>query len=121
MTRPGEAKEIAHREIKDRRSMRPCESRTFRCLPGGGAERRPARGAGAPSGRAATSDAAGRAEIAPAAPALYASTEVPDADEVTVAVRVRCDAPEHRTGGTGEDRCLGEIRERLGALGVPKR
>jgi hypothetical protein len=69
----------------------------------------------------ASGDAAGRAEIAPAAPALYASTEVPDADEVTVAVRVRCDAPEHRSGGTGEDRCLGEIRERLGALGVPKR
>jgi hypothetical protein len=69
----------------------------------------------------ASGAARGRAEIAPETPALYASTEVPGADEVTVSVRVRCEAPEHRSGGTGEDRCLGELRERLGALGVPKR
>jgi hypothetical protein len=65
--------------------------------------------------------AAGRAEIAPSARALYQSTEVPGADEVSIAVRVRCDLPEHRQGGDAEDRCLGELRERLGALGVPKR
>jgi hypothetical protein len=61
------------------------------------------------------------AEIAPASPALYQSTEVQGADEVSVAVRVRCDLPEHRGAGAAEDRCLGLIRERLHALGVPKR
>jgi hypothetical protein len=62
--------------------------------------------------------AAGRAEIAPSVPATYQSTEVPGADEVSVAVRVHCHAPEHRGS---EDRCLGELRERLDALGVPRR
>jgi hypothetical protein len=66
-------------------------------------------------------DAAGRAEIVPTtAPALYESTEVPDAQEAALTVRIRCEAPGHRAGG-GEDRCLGEIRDRLAALGVPRR
>lgn len=69
----------------------------------------------------AAGEAAPRAEIAPAAPALYASTEVPGADEVSIAVRVRCDAPDHRAGQAGEDPCLGELRQRLDALGVPRR
>lgn len=66
----------------------------------------------------ASGDAAGRAEIAPATPAVYQSTEVPGADEVAVAVRVHCHAPEHRGA---EDRCIGDLRQRLEALGVPRR
>jgi hypothetical protein len=69
----------------------------------------------------ATGDVAGRSEIAPSTRALYQSTEVHGADEVSVAVRVRCDRPDHRGAGATEDRCIGEIRERLSALGVPKR
>lgn len=69
----------------------------------------------------ASGAAAGRAEIAPASRALYQSTEVRGADEVSVAVRVRCDVPEHRGEGATEDRCLGDLRERLRELGVPKR
>lgn len=69
----------------------------------------------------ASGDAARRTEIVPTtAPALYASTEVPGADEVELTLRVRCDAPEHRAGG-GEDRCIGELRQRLEAVGVPRR
>jgi hypothetical protein len=66
-------------------------------------------------------DAASRTEIVPASPKLYQSTEVPDADEVELTLRVHCDSPDHRTRGEGEDRCLGEIRERLNAVGVPRR
>jgi hypothetical protein len=62
-----------------------------------------------------------RAEILPARPKLYASDDSPEADEVALTVRVRCDAPEHRQPGAGEDRCLGEVRERLAELGVPRR
>ena len=65
-------------------------------------------------------EAAGRTEVLPTIlPALYRSTEVPEADEVALTVRARCEAPEHRTGG--EDRCLAELRHRLEALGVPRR
>jgi hypothetical protein len=63
---------------------------------------------------------ADRTEILLGAPALYQSTEVPDADEVAVTVRVRCGAPEHRKA-EGDDPCLGGIRERLAASGVPRR
>ncbi len=66
----------------------------------------------------ASGDTAARAEIAPATPAVYQSTEVPGANEVSVAVRVHCHAPEHRGG---EDRCIGDLRQRLEALGVPRR
>lgn len=71
----------------------------------------------------ASGEGAPHAEIAPSVPALYGSTEVPGADEVSVAVRIRCDAPDHRAagGGGGEDRCLGELRHQLDALGVPRR
>lgn len=62
-----------------------------------------------------------RAEVVPTtAPALYASTEVPGADDVELTVRVRCGSPEHRADG-GEDRCIGDIRRRLDELGVPRR
>jgi hypothetical protein len=62
-----------------------------------------------------------RAEIVPTtAPPLYASTEVDDSEEAALTVRVRCGAPEHRAEG-GEDRCIGDIRQRLTALGVPRR
>jgi hypothetical protein len=66
-------------------------------------------------------DSASRTEIVPALPKLYQSTEVPDADEVALTVRVHCDSPDHRTHGEGEHRCLGELRERLNAVGVPQR
>ena len=69
----------------------------------------------------ASGDVAGRAEIVPQTPALYESTEVPDADEVALTVRVHCAAPDHRGGESGEDRCLGEVRRRLEAAGVPRR
>jgi hypothetical protein len=64
-------------------------------------------------------DEADRIEIAPASPALYASTEVPGADEVALAVRVRCDTPEQRRAS--DDRCVAELRERLREVGVPQR
>ena len=69
----------------------------------------------------ASGDVASRSEIVPAAPVLYVSTEVPDADEVALTVRVRCDAPDHRRPESGEERCLGEVRRRLEAAGVPRR
>jgi hypothetical protein len=59
--------------------------------------------------------------IAPVTPALYQSGEVPSADEVSLTMHVLCDSPEHRGAGTGERLCLEEIRERLGAVGVPRR
>jgi hypothetical protein len=66
-------------------------------------------------------DPAHRAEIVPPRAVLYQSDEAPDMDEVELTVRVHCDAPEHRRADAGEDRCLGVIRERLEALGVPRR
>ncbi|BDG05207.1 hypothetical protein [Anaeromyxobacter oryzae] len=69
----------------------------------------------------ASGDAASRAEIVPRPSALYQSTEVPGADEVAVAVRVRCDAAEHRREGVAEDPCLGGLRSRLDSLHVPRR
>lgn len=66
-------------------------------------------------------DTAERAEIAPPAPRVYQSTEVSGADEVELTVRVQCHAPQHRAAGKGEDPCLGELRERLHAIGVPQR
>jgi len=69
----------------------------------------------------ASGDVAGHAEIVPQTPALYESTEVPDADEVALTVRVHCGAPDHREPDSGEDRCLGEVRRRLEAAGVPRR
>ncbi len=68
-----------------------------------------------------SADAAGRTEILPPPAALYQSMEVPGADEVALTARVRCDAPDHRPGGAGEDPCLGELRERLRGIGVPRR
>jgi hypothetical protein len=68
-----------------------------------------------------TGESAHRAEIlGTAAPALYQSTEDKDADEVAVTVRFRCESPDHAKG-KGEDLCIGEIRRRLDAVGVPRR
>jgi hypothetical protein len=64
-------------------------------------------------------DLAKRTEFAPQSPALYQSTEVPGADEVALALRVRCNAPEHRQAG--DDRCIVRLRDRLQELGVPQR
>jgi hypothetical protein len=66
-------------------------------------------------------DDAHRTEVVPPRPALYQSEEGPDVDEVELTVRIHCAAPEHRRPGAGEDPCLGAIRERLEALGVPRR
>jgi hypothetical protein len=63
-----------------------------------------------------------RVELVPtAAPRIYGSTEVPGADEVHVTVRVICRSPEHRGEAAPEERCLGGLRQRLEALGVPRR
>lgn len=63
-----------------------------------------------------------REEVVPTAtPALYRSTEVPDADEVSVTVRVLCTTPEHRTPDAGAEGCLAPLRERLERLHVPRR
>jgi hypothetical protein len=67
-------------------------------------------------------DAGDRAEVVPAAsPRLYRSTEVPDADEVHVTVRVLCTSPEQRAAGDAAERCLAPITARLAELGVPRR
>jgi hypothetical protein len=66
-------------------------------------------------------EAAQRAEVvATAAPAVYQSTEDKDADEVAVTVRFRCESRAHAKA-KGEDVCIGEIRRRLDAVGVPRR
>jgi hypothetical protein len=75
----------------------------------------------APAGHASPGHAASWTGIAPVAPALYQSGEVPGADEVSLTMHVLCDSPEHRRADTGAHRCLEEIRERLGAVGVPRR
>jgi hypothetical protein len=66
-------------------------------------------------------DAASRVEIVPSAPKLYQSPEEPDADEVALTLRVHCDSADHRRAEAGEDPCLGAIRQRLEAAGVPRR
>jgi hypothetical protein len=68
-----------------------------------------------------STDAAHRTELVPASPALYQSPDAPDVDEVAVTVRVHCDAPDHRRPGEAERRCLADVRQRLDALGVPRR
>jgi hypothetical protein len=59
-----------------------------------------------------------RAETIPATRKLYQSPEDRNADEVALTIRVRCDAPEHRKPGAGEDRCLASVRDRLAEVGV---
>jgi hypothetical protein len=67
-------------------------------------------------------DAADHAEIVTgAAPRIYKSTEVPDADEVHVTLRVLCGAPERGAAAGPEERWLRPIADRLAALGVPRR
>src|SRR6266568_3066746 len=61
-------------------------------------------------------DAASWTEIVPAEPVLYQSAEEPDAEEVALTLRVRCDSSDERRG-TGEDRRLVEMKERLDAVG----
>jgi hypothetical protein len=65
-------------------------------------------------------EVAKRAELVPAAtPVLYASSEVPGADEVEVTMRVLCDA--HGAGKEHGEQCLGELSDHLKAAGVPRR
>jgi hypothetical protein len=59
--------------------------------------------------------------VAAAAPRIYASREVPGADEVQVTVRVLCSSPGHRSARSPEEGCLAPIAERLSRLGVPRR
>ncbi len=67
-------------------------------------------------------DVADRAEVVSgAAPRIYRSTEVPDADEVHVTLRVICGTPEHQAAPAREERCLRPIADRLAKLGVPRR
>jgi hypothetical protein len=54
-------------------------------------------------------------------PRIYQSTEVPDADEIHVTVRVTCGTPEHRAGAARGEACLRPIADRLKQLGVPRR
>ncbi len=61
-----------------------------------------------------------RAETIPATRKLYQSSEDRNADEVALTIRVRCDAPEHRRPGAGEDRCLAAVRDRLAEAGVAR-
>jgi hypothetical protein len=62
-----------------------------------------------------------RTELEPFRPALYDSRVVPDADEVTVTIRLIHREGYDRPIDACEERCLREIRTRLRALGVPER
>jgi hypothetical protein len=63
-----------------------------------------------------------RAEVVSGtAPRIYKSTEVPDADEVHVTLRVLCGSAEHRAANARDERCLRPIADRLAQLGVPRR
>lgn len=66
-------------------------------------------------------DRPSRTELDPFRPALYESRVVPDADEVSLTIRLV-----HRDGydrpiDACEERCLKEIRARLHALGIRER
>lgn len=66
-----------------------------------------------------SSDAASWAEIVPEPAALYQSTEVQGADEVALTIRLMGEAP--RSSESGEDPNWKRLRERLEAVGVPRR
>ncbi len=69
-----------------------------------------------------TGDAPRWTEIAPpGAPALYQSAEVPGADEVALAMRVRRDPRDGGTAKPSDDPHVGEIRARLEAVGAHRR
>lgn len=70
---------------------------------------------------AADAGVADRVETIPAPRELHQSPEDANADEVALTLRVRCDTPEHRQPGAGEDRCLAGVRKRLAELGVAQR
>lgn len=61
-----------------------------------------------------------RAETIPATNKLYQSSEDRNADEVALTIRVRCDAPEHRQPGAGQDRCLAAVTDRLAEVGATR-
>ncbi|HEX9052246.1 MAG TPA: hypothetical protein VF841_17085 [Anaeromyxobacter sp.] len=61
-----------------------------------------------------------RAETLPAPRKLYQASGDRNADEVALTIRVRCDAPEHRRAGAGEDRCVAAVRDRLAEVGVAR-
>ncbi len=62
-----------------------------------------------------------RTELAPFRPALYESRLVPEADEVSVTIRLFHREGYDRPIDACEERCLKEIRARLHALGIPER
>ncbi len=59
--------------------------------------------------------------IAPASRALYQSSEVPGADEVSLAMHVRCESPDGRQAEDGARQCMHEVQQRLGEAGIPRR
>lgn len=68
-----------------------------------------------------SADAASWTEVMPEPAVLYQSSEVRDADEVALTVRVQRDPGERRAEGASDDRRLSALRDRLEALGVPRR
>jgi hypothetical protein len=62
-----------------------------------------------------------RIELEPFRPALYDSRVVPDADEVTVTIRLIHREGYDRPIDACEERCLKEIRTRLRDFGIPER
>ncbi len=61
-----------------------------------------------------------RAETIPATRKLYQSSEDRNADEVALTIRVRCEAPEQRQPGAGQDRCLAAVTDRLAEVGATR-
>jgi hypothetical protein len=51
---------------------------------------------------------------------VYQSIEERDADEVRLTVRVRCNPAGDGRAVAADERCVGELRERLAAAGVPR-
>ncbi len=66
-------------------------------------------------------DRPSRTELTPFRPALYESRVVPDADEVSVTIRLIHRDGYDRPVDACEERCLKEIRARLRALGIRER
>jgi hypothetical protein len=62
-----------------------------------------------------------RTEIEPSGPILYDSREVPGTDEVAITIRLTHREAYATPVDSCEERCLRQIRERLGLLGIPER
>ncbi len=61
-----------------------------------------------------------RAETIPATRKLYQASEDRNADEVALTIRVRCEIPEHRRPGAGQERCLAAVADRLAEVGATR-